>query len=133
MSLSTEVKTHKILLTDGREIPVEEKYAKEVYKLKSDKTITQNKFVYFPWFTGELSKIKEIIKIERVNTQWMSYFCDFWVHHYIHEPCNCAKNFNCNLTNFQAKLAEMYPKVKYNHQIDKTMRENVLRQLGKSV
>lgn len=131
--LSTEIKTHKIILTDWREFAVEEKYAKEVFALKSDKNISQNKFVRFPWFMGELSKIKEIIKIERVNTQWMWYYCDFGVQHYIHENCNCAKLFNCNTTNFQSKLAEMYPKVNYNSQIDETMRKNVLLQLWKSV
>lgn len=112
--LSTNPRTHILELTKDREIPITEhqyKQLKNAQKLAGYnesleirdpdtwKLLHDGLWKDFAWFR----------ELQRTDTSWMRYVCDFWNRHTMNEVCECSKKYGIYPIEFKTKLWEIYP------------------------
>jgi len=133
--LSTHPRTHILELTREREIPITEQQYKA---LKSDqklagyndaleirdpdtwKVLHDGLWKDFAWFR----------ELERQNTSWMRYVCDFATRHTMNESCDCHVKYWVFPIEFKTKLWELYPN-KYPSTITEHEKQTILKSLWK--
>lgn len=113
--LSTNLRTHYIILQDGRQFPITQSQYSWIRQDKATCKATEA-FVLLDadtkktLFDGEYRAIKEFREISHWDST-AKYFCDYGNSHGIHNNCDCRKKYGWLWANvFRAKAYNLYGK-----------------------
>lgn len=128
--LTKNLKTHLVVLSDGREIPItfnqHNWLVLMIQDWKSSDLITirdeDTQNVLFEWRSQSIKEFKEI---KRSDIGWLMFICEFWIRHNLHESCNCPMKYRIFPAMFSAKKFELYWQ-KYPGDLINIERNNIL-------
>ena len=137
MELTRNIKTHLIVLKDGRTFPLTEQQYK-VHKLEQeDKKINDSleiinidtKELVFDW---KWTEFKEFRKRKIVDNSSKVIYCDYWTKHSLEEYqywewCKCYNIYGVIWWTFKKALQKLWYQIRYNKDITEEMQKHFLK------
>ena len=117
------LRTHYMILQDGRQFPITQELYNNVRDAKTTEKATSFFLLRDPdtqevLFDGELRAIKEFKEISKKDNWIKWWFCWFGNLHTMKEPCNCSEKYWVSESKFRTQAYELYGK---KHTIEETI------------